>query len=72
MRGWHRPCAGGSAEEARNRERVMAARRRDLLMWLCSFVLAASVLTSYFKIPWMPLCVGGALTLAWTLFRRRD
>ena len=49
----------------------MTARHRDLVIWLCSFVLAACVLSIYFRVPWLPLCVGGALTLAWTLARRR-
>ena len=49
------------------------SKRRGVLVWLCSFILAASVLVVYFKVPWLPLCVGGALTLAWTLARsRRD
>ena len=44
--------------------------RRGLLIWLCSFILAAAVLMGYFGIPWLPVCVGGTLTLAWTLARR--
>ena len=46
-------------------------KRRDLLLWLCSFLLATAVLIGYFGIPWLPLCVGGMLTLAWTLARGR-
>ena len=46
------------------------ARRREFLLWFCSFLLASSILIVFFRIPWFPLCAGGVLTLVWTLVRR--
>ncbi len=42
---------------------------RPLLIWLCSFVLAASVLLIYVHVPVGPLIVAGGGTLALTLVR---
>lgn len=48
---------------------MMAVKRRNLVMWFCSFALAASVLVVYFGVPWLPICGGGILALVWTLVK---